>query len=276
VKIGVISSRDTALKLVTQLSERGHAASAYDVETAAVTSWDAFDAVLTLVGDDRVLTNIVLGKDGLRDRLPVSAIHVAMGMHGVESMRQLAAAHVAAGQSFVAAPLLVPTTSSADSRLAVAAGPQAALNRLSPIFDALGTTAFNAGDAPETSATLALAHFALVACAMQFTAEAFALVRKYDVAPEVMQDVITDGLFAADVYRKYGQAMVEETYVPGLTAGEAAKVLDHVMEMADRLRVPLPSVDACRDRLLGAIAHGDRDQDWTVLGREQARASGLD
>jgi hypothetical protein len=128
VKIGVISSRDTALKLVTQLSERGHAASAYDVETRLSTSWDAFDAVLTLVGDDRVLTNIVLGKDGLRDRLPVSAIHVAMGMHGVESTRQLAAAHVAAGQSFVAAPLLVPTTSSADSRLAVAAGPQAALN----------------------------------------------------------------------------------------------------------------------------------------------------
>jgi hypothetical protein len=31
-----------------------------------------------------------------------------------------------------------------------------------------------------------------------------------------------------------------------------------------------------RDRLIGAIAHGDGDKDWAVLGREQARASGLE
>jgi hypothetical protein len=30
-----------------------------------------------------------------------------------------------------------------------------------------------------------------------------------------------------------------------------------------------------RDRLLGAIAHGDGGKDWAVMALEQARASGL-
>ena len=45
---------------------------------------------------------------------------------------------------------------------------------------------------------------------------------------------------------------------------------------ADIARVPMPSLNVYRDRLLGAIAHGDGDRDQAVLAREQARASGLE
>jgi hypothetical protein len=44
---------------------------------------------------------------------------------------------------------------------------------------------------------------------------------------------------------------------------------------ADLARVPMPSHNVYRDRLLGAVAHGDGDRDQAVLAREQARASGL-
>jgi all-trans-retinol 13,14-reductase len=45
---------------------------------------------------------------------------------------------------------------------------------------------------------------------------------------------------------------------------------------ADLARVPMPSHNVYRDRLLGAVAHGDGDRDQAVLAREQARASGLE
>jgi hypothetical protein len=48
------------------------------------------------------------------------------------------------------------------------------------------------------------------------------------------------------------------------------------MAAANDARVPLPSGNAFRDRLLGAVAHGDGDKDWAVVAREQARASGLE
>ena len=49
-----------------------------------------------------------------------------------------------------------------------------------------------------------------------------------------------------------------------------------IFAAADLARVPLPTLNIYRDRLLGAIAHGDGDKDQAVLGREQARASGLE
>jgi hypothetical protein len=39
--------------------------------------------------------------------------------------------------------------------------------------------------------------------------------------------------------------------------------------------VPLPSGNVWRDRLVGAVAHGDGGKDWAVMALEQARASGL-
>jgi len=48
------------------------------------------------------------------------------------------------------------------------------------------------------------------------------------------------------------------------------------MAAADLARVPLPSGNAFRDRLLGAVAHGNGEKDWSVAAQEQARASGLE
>jgi hypothetical protein len=38
----------------------------------------------------------------------------------------------------------------------------------------------------------------------------------------------------------------------------------------------MPSHNVYLDRLVGATSHGDGDRDQAVLGREQARASGLE
>ena len=49
-----------------------------------------------------------------------------------------------------------------------------------------------------------------------------------------------------------------------------------VLGRPDLARVPLPSGNAFRDRLLGAVAHGNGEKDWSVAAQEQARASGLE
>jgi hypothetical protein len=45
---------------------------------------------------------------------------------------------------------------------------------------------------------------------------------------------------------------------------------------ADLARVPMPSHNVYLERLVGAVAHGDGNRDQAVLGREQARAAGLE
>ena len=48
------------------------------------------------------------------------------------------------------------------------------------------------------------------------------------------------------------------------------------MAAALAANVPLPSLNVYRDRLLGAVAHGEGEKDWSVMARDQARASGIE
>jgi 3-hydroxyisobutyrate dehydrogenase-like beta-hydroxyacid dehydrogenase len=71
--------------------------------------------------------------------------------------------------------------------------------------------------------------------------------------------------------------MVEESYDQvGSPISVGLKDANLILAAADLARVPMPSLNVYRDRLLGAVAHGDGERDQAVLAREQARASGLE
>jgi 3-hydroxyisobutyrate dehydrogenase-like beta-hydroxyacid dehydrogenase len=97
------------------------------------------------------------------------------------------------------------------------------------------------------------------------------------VAPQVLYDVMTEGLFSAPAYKGYGKTMVDGTYDKvGSPITVGLKDANLIQAAADLARVPLPSLNVYRDRLLGAVAHGDGDKDQAALAREQARACGLE
>lgn len=294
MRVGVIGVRHASDALVTRLLQGGHSVAVYtgtrdsgnattapggarQADTLADVCRGA-DVVLSHLHDDAMLLEVAQGANGVIASITGDTIHVALGLHRAKTIAQLGAAHAARDLRFVAAPVLLAAAVDVGETV-VAAGPQAAVDALAPFFQALGLRVFPAGEKPEAASILALVHAGLVACAVEAMAEAFALVRKYGVDLHVMHDVITDGLFAgSDVYRRYGASLIDGAPGDGIdvTAARALQILDLVMAAADDAKVPLPSVDACRDRLLGAMAHGGGEYRWTVLNREQARASGLD
>ncbi len=233
------------------------------------------EVVITMLADDAALDSVVSG--GLLQALPRGAIHMVMGTHGVAAIRALTALHAGAGQILVAAPVLGrPDVAAAGQLGIVAAGPADALKRCRPLFEVIGRRTFEAGAEPEGATAIKLANNFTLGCAIQAMSEAFALVAKHGVPPQVLYDVLTEGLFAAPAYKVYGQIIVDEAYdKPGFTSLLALKDADLALAAGGAARVPLPSVNALRDRLLGAIAHGDGEKDWAVIAREQARASGL-
>jgi 3-hydroxyisobutyrate dehydrogenase-like beta-hydroxyacid dehydrogenase len=201
-----------------------------------------------------------------------------MGTHGVAVVRRLEAGHRDAGQTLVAAPVLGrPDLAAAGQLGIVVAGPGEAVTRCDELLKAMGRRIFAAGAKPESATAIKLANNAVLGCAMVAMAEGFALVRKYDVAPQVFQDVMVEGLFGATAYKVYGQKMVDESYDQvGSPIHVGLKDANLIAAAADIARVPMPSHNVYHDRLLGAVAHGDGDRDQAVLAREQARASGLE
>ena len=236
------------------------------------------DVVITMLADDAALDAVALGAGGLRDSLPVGAIHLVMGTHGVGIVRALTAAHAASGQTLVAAPVLGRPDAAASGQLGiVAAGPAEALQRCKPLFGVIGRRTFEAGASPDAATSIKLANNFMLGCAVQAMGEAYSLVRRFGVAPQVLHDVMTEGLFSAPAYKIYGKIMADEAYDNvGFTTRLALKDMSLVLAAGDMARVPLPSASLLRDRLLAAIAHGDADRAWAVLAREQARSAGFE
>ncbi len=249
--------------------------------TAAATVADVCkdrDVVVTMLVEDAVVTDVALRPGGMRDSLPAAAIHLAMGTYGVGAIRTLSSAHADAKQFLVAAPVLGRPDMAASGQLGiVAAGPEDAVRRCQPLFDVIGRRTFHAGAPPEAATVIKLANNLVLGCAMVAMGEGFSLVRKYGVEPQVLYEVMTEGLFSAPAYKGYGKTMVDQTYDHvGSPITVGLKDANLIQAAADLARVPLPSFNVYRDRLLGAVAHGDGDKDQAALAREQARACGLE
>jgi 3-hydroxyisobutyrate dehydrogenase-like beta-hydroxyacid dehydrogenase len=230
-----------------------------------------------MLADDAALEDVAERKDGLLQSLPAGHIHVCAGTHGVQVIRKLNAAHAAAGQNMVASPMLGrPEAVTSGQAGTVVGGPADAQARCRPLLEAVARRAFDAGADPAAAAAIKIANNFVLGCAIEAMGEGFSLVRKYGVLPQVFYDVMTDGLFAAPAYKVYGKIMVEEAYEKvGQMAVLGLKDANLALAAGEAVGVPLPSGNVWRDRLVGAVAHGDGGCDWAVMAREQARASGL-
>jgi 3-hydroxyisobutyrate dehydrogenase-like beta-hydroxyacid dehydrogenase len=150
------------------------------------------------------------------------------------------------------------------------------LAKCKPAFDAIGRRTFEAGADPEAATAIKITNNFVLGCAIEAMGEGFSLTRKYGVEPAVFYDVMTDGLFNCSAYKVYGKIIVDESYAKvGQMAVLGLKDANLALDAGNLAAVPLPSGNVWRDRLVGAVAHGDGDKDWAVMALEQARASGL-
>lgn len=293
MKVGFVGLGRMGQGMARRILGAGHDLCVYDVVAAAAAPFAADgarvassvqevcagrDVVVSMLVEDAAIAAVALGPGGIVESLPKGSVHLVMGTHGVAAVRELESRHAKAGQTLVAAPVLGRPDLAASGQLGiVVGGPEAAVARCDELLKVIGRRTFVAGTKPESATAIKLANNAVLGCAMVAMAEGFALIRKYGVAPQVFQDVMTEGLFAAPAYKIYGQKMVDQSFDQvGSPITVGLKDANLIAAAADIARVPMPSHNVYRDRLVGAVAHGDGDRDQAVLGREQARAAGLE
>jgi 3-hydroxyisobutyrate dehydrogenase-like beta-hydroxyacid dehydrogenase len=236
------------------------------------------DVCISMLPSDGALDGLVTSPGGLLESMQDGMVHAVMGTHGIEMVRKLNKLHTDAGQVFVTAHVLGRPDLAASGQLTiVSAGPKSTVDSLQGIFDVLGKQTFVAGTDPQSASAVKIANNFVLGCAIETMGEAMSLVRKLGVDPAMFHKVLTDGLFGAPAYEVYGKMIVDEAYDSmGATAVIGLKDINLAMQAAESAEMPLPSASIMRDRLLGAIAHGDGALDWAIVAKEQARASGLE
>jgi 3-hydroxyisobutyrate dehydrogenase-like beta-hydroxyacid dehydrogenase len=238
----------------------------------------ASDIVITMLENDAALADVAYGDRGLVTSMAKGSIHVSMGTYSLSAVRKLTDAHSDAGQILVSAPVMGrPPVAAAGQLGIIVGGPAAAVEKCQPLFAAMGRRTFDAGKLPVGAAAAKIANNFVLAAAIEAMGEGFALAEKCGVPGAAFLDVLTDGLFSAPAYKVYGKIIAEKGYFgdPGFTATIGLKDVNLALAAGESVAVPLPSANVARDRLIGAIAHGDGDRDWSVMALEQARASGI-
>lgn len=225
------------------------------------------DVVATMLLDDGAVREATLGRGGLRDVLPVGAVHVCSSTISVALSDELTAAHAQAGQSFVAAPVNGRGDFASEGKLFVlAAGDPQALDKAAGLFDAIGQKTIRFGDAPRAATVAKLAVNALIADAIGSMAEAYALVRRSGAPVDAFHDLVSNGLFAAPIYKIYGAMIASEIFEPAnFPVRSGLKDADYALAAADALGASMPLLQRVRGELEAAVDRGNADLDWAAI-----------
>ncbi|HLH05247.1 MAG TPA: NAD(P)-dependent oxidoreductase [Bryobacteraceae bacterium] len=233
------------------------------------------DAVFTMLADDHAVAEVTFA-DGLIEALPRNAIHLSSSTISTALSRRLAEEHGARGRTFVAAPVFGrPEAAAAKKLLVVLAGDPSAIERCRPLADAIGRQTFVAGFEPWQANALKLGGNFMIASMLEAFSEAFALMRRSNIAEQQFLDVMSE-LFGSPVYKNYGSTIVERRFDPaGFALKLGYKDVRLALEAAAETSTPMPFAGVLRDQLLNALAHGQQDLDWSSIALAAARNAGL-
>ena len=235
------------------------------------------DVVFTMLADDAAEEAIVFGEDGMLGALPAGGIHVSLSTIGTALSRRLAEAHAARRQGYVAAPVFGrPDAAEARQLLVVAAGSPEAVERVRPLLEAIGRKLFVLGSEPAAANTVKLAGNFLIVSAIETMGEAFALLRKSSVEPELFMEIVNDNLFKSPLLKRYGDIIAQERFdPPGFRLRLGLKDVRLALDAAAERGVPMPLATLVREQFEAAVAAGMEDWDWSALARLAAQRAGL-
>jgi 3-hydroxyisobutyrate dehydrogenase-like beta-hydroxyacid dehydrogenase len=257
-----VTAYNRSQEKVDALAERG----ARPARTVAEAS--GAQVVVTMLANDEAVEAVTFGADGILATLSPGAVHVSCSTVSVALASRLSAAHAAAGQHFVAAPVFGrPEAAEAGRLFVVAAAKPDVLQRVSPIFEAIGQRTFVVSDDPAAASLVKISGNFLIASVIESLGEAMALVGKAGVDKLQYLDVLTSTLFGAPIYQTYGSLVAREEFEPaGFTATLGLKDVGLALAAGQDLQVPLPIASLLRDRFLTLLANGGGQLDWSAIG----------
>lgn len=290
MKIAFLGLGTMGLPMAANLLKAGHAVcgwnrspapaarlSALGAQVAATPNEAAadVDVLISMLADDAATRAAVLDSQALQVLKP-AAIHVNMATVSVALAAELALLHEARGVGYVAAPVLGRVNVAEAGQLNIlAAGDPKALAFVQPLLDVLGQKTWHLGERPEQANAAKLAVNFMIASAIGTMGEAAALVQGHGVDKAGFLELVTSTVFAAPVYKGYGQAIADERFEPaGFKLALGLKDVRLALEAAEQAHVPLSLASALRDAHIESLAHGEGHLDWAALSRTSARRAG--
>lgn len=230
------------------------------------------DALITILSDTDAVLAAMDGRDGAIAGAAEGAIWVQAGTIGVEGIERCAELAERAGLVLVDAPVLGTKQPAEQGQLVVlGSGPEAARQRLEPVFEAIGKRTMWVGEAG-TGTRLKVAVNSWICTVVEGVAETLSLAQGTGVDPNLVMEAVADGPLDLPYMKMKGRSMLEGDFTPSFRLALAAKDARLAVRAAQEAGLELPMLEAIGERMSEAAEHYG-DEDLSAVYRASAPAT---
>lgn len=289
MKIGFIGLGIMGKPMVRNLLKAGHEIIAFDLMKANLDEVVASGAqagtsssdvaskcplVITMLPNSPHVKTVVMGKDGVLDGAKIGTILIDMSSIAPLASQEVEKACSLKGVKMLDAPVSGGEPKAIDGSLAIMVGGDKALyEEVKDLLLVMGATAVHCGPIGAGNTTK-LANQIIVALNIAAVAEAFTLVKKAGVDPQLVFEAIKGGLAGSTVMNAKAPMMMEGNFKPGFKIDLHIKDLANAMDTGHGIGSPLPLTAAVREMMETLHADGNGQDDHSSLAKYYEKVSG--
>ena len=223
------------------------------------------DVVFLMLPDTPDVETVLFGKDGVAEGLTKGKTVVDMSSISPMETKRFAAKVNALGCDYLDAPVSGGEVGAKAASLTImVGGPDAAFERVKPLFEKLGkniTLVGGNGDGQTTK----VANQIIVALNIAAVSEALVFASKAGADPAKVRQALMGGFAASRILEVHGERMIKRTFNPGFRIKLHQKDLGLALAGARELGVALPQTANAAQLMQVCAANGMADLDHSAL-----------
>lgn len=223
------------------------------------------DIVFTMVPDTPDVEKVLFGEQGVAEGLTPGKIVVDMSSISPIATKEFAAKINALGCDYLDAPVSGGEVGAKAASLTImVGGPEAAFERVRPLFELMGkniTLVGGNGDGQTTK----VANQIIVALNIAAVGEALVFASKAGADPAKVRQALMGGFASSRILEVHGERMIKRTFNPGFRIELHQKDLNLALQGAKALGVSLPNTANAAQLMQACAANGMAGLDHSAL-----------
>ena len=223
------------------------------------------DIIFTMVPDTPDVEAVLFGDAGVAMGLSPGKTVVDMSSISPIETKAFATRINALGCDYLDAPVSGGEVGAKAASLTImVGGPQAAFDRVQPLFALMGKNITHVGGNGDGQTTK-VANQIIVALNIAAVAEALVFASKAGADPAKVRQALMGGFASSRILEVHGERMIKRTFNPGFRIGLHQKDLNLALAGARALGVVLPQTAGAAQLMQACAANGMKDLDHSAL-----------
>jgi 2-hydroxy-3-oxopropionate reductase len=223
------------------------------------------DIVIVMVPDTPQVEAVLFGEDGVAAGLSKGKIVVDMSSISPIATKEFAAGINKLGCDYLDAPVSGGEVGAREASLTImVGGPEAAFEKVKPLFDKLGKNVTLVGGNGDGQTTK-VANQIIVALTIEAVGEALLFASKAGADPGRVRKALMGGFASSRILEIHGQRMIDRKFDPGFRIELHQKDLNLALQGAKSLQISLPNTATCQELFNACAAHGGSKWDHSGM-----------